>query len=233
MCENAREARRQGHTLALELAADVLNLRQEAIKSQQSFKSTMTLRDFLAAAAQDRDARMTPKQQSLLALDVATAVLQLHHTSWCGIPLNNQTIKFLVEGNGWVAAGAPFVEQAIDPALLPVQPLDPSLSTQATKATVLELAILMLEILQHKSIEVWAAENQQGSTVTFGERLQAASRWLELSDDKLLPHHLNAVEACLVQCVKRNLSWNFEFQKLFCENVVHPLQQLLSPPRPL
>ncbi|WYZ39965.1 hypothetical protein EsH8_IV_000306 [Colletotrichum jinshuiense] len=233
MCEKASEACRKGHTLALELAADVLNLREDVIRSQQSFNSTTTLRDFLATASQNQDARMTPKQQTLLALDVATAVLQLRHTSWCGDPWNNQTIKFLVERNGNVAAWAPIVEQAINPKLLLAQPLDSSLDTQATKATVLELAILMLEILQHKSVETWAAENQHGRTETFGERLQAANRWLELSDDKLLPHHLNAIEACLVQCVKRNLSWNIEFQKLFCENIVHPLQQLVLPPRSL
>ncbi|EXF79645.1 hypothetical protein CFIO01_12955 [Colletotrichum fioriniae PJ7] len=234
ICEEAREARRRGQALALELTADALNLREEIARSKQSFKSTTTLKDFLAAASQNHDARMTPKQQSLLALDVATAVLQLQRTPWSGIPWNNQTIKFLVEGNGAVEAWAPIVEQTIQPTttLLPAQPLDPEPVTQTTKKTVLELAILMLEILQHKSLETWAAETGQGATTKFSERLQAAIRWLELSDDKLLPHHLNAVEACLFQCVRRNSSWNIEFQRLFCENIVQPLQQLVMPLRP-
>lgn len=221
------EARRRGHTLALDLTADKLSLREDISKSklQQSFKSTTTLRDFLTAASQNPDARMTPKQQSLLALDVAAAVLQLQRTPWSGLPWNNQKIKFLVEGNGAVASWAPIVEQIIVPAILSsAQP-----RAQTPKATVLELAILMLEILQHKSLETWAAETQQGGTATFGERLEAADRWLELSDDKLLPHHLNAIESCLQQCVGRNSSWNIEFQKLFCESVIQPLQQLVMP----
>ncbi|KAF6790327.1 hypothetical protein CSOJ01_14598 [Colletotrichum sojae] len=147
ICEEAREARRRGYTLALELtASDALNLREEISESQymQSFKTTTTLRDFLADTSQNQDARMTPKQQSLLALDV----LQLQRTP-CG-------------------AWAPIVEQAgMPPATLLVQPL--AVSAQTPKVTVLELAILMLEILHHKSLETWAAETQQGQgTATWG-----------------------------------------------------------------
>ncbi|KAF6810449.1 hypothetical protein CPLU01_15301 [Colletotrichum plurivorum] len=225
ICEEAREARRRGHAiaLALDLTADAFNLREGVSKSQQSFKSTTTLGDFLATTSQD--VRMTLKQQSLLALDVATAVSQLQRTPWSGIPWNNQTIKFLVEGDGKVATWAPIVEQSIQHATLPpghVQPLHGT--AQSPKATVLELAILMLEILHHKSLESWAAESHQGQgTATWGERLEAADRWLGLSDDKLLPNHLNAIEACIQQCVGRNSSWNMEFQRLFCENVNNDL----------
>src|SRR4051812_15661926 len=103
-----------------------------------------------------------------------------------------------------MAACAPYVEQVIDAALLVRQLPNPSLHTQATKVTALELAILLLEILHHKLIETWAAENRQGSTVTFWKRMQVATCWLELSTDKLLPDHLKTVEACLAQCVRGN-----------------------------
>lgn len=229
MCDNAREARERGQILALELTANGLELIKEPVQSQQSFKSTMTLANLLAAVSHDRSPRMMPKQQTLLALDVATSVLQLLHTSWCSVPWNNKTVKFLVDGDGNMATCAPYVEQAINTALLAEWPPDLRLGTQMAKATLLELAILMLEILHHESIETWAVQNFQASIVTFWDRVQAATQWLELSNDKLLPDHLEAIEACLTHCVRSKLSWDLEFQKLYCENIVKPLQQLVLP----
>lgn len=227
-CQTARIAHELGHILSLELAADILARMQESIPPKTLFKSTITLADYLAATARDPNTRLSPKQQTLLALDVATAVLQFRHTSWCNTPWNSKTIKFLLEGNGSLPTFAPYVDRSNSQVVLN----NPKIHTQVTKVTVLEIAILLLEILHHKSIETWATENGQQKPTTFWERLEAATGWLEHSSDKLLPDHLRPVEACLPQCVRGNLSWDFEFQELYCENIIRPLRQLVSP-RPM
>ncbi|KAK0726855.1 hypothetical protein B0T26DRAFT_747245 [Lasiosphaeria miniovina] len=83
--------------------------------------------------AQDEDVRMTPKQQALLALDVASSVLQLQQTLWCSIPWNSTAIKFFLQ-----------------------KERDCSSPDLDVKETLLELAILLLEIWHHVPLEAWA-----------------------------------------------------------------------------
>lgn len=225
MCDNVFEALQRGRILALRLTGQALDLAEDAIEAQKSYENIQTLADLLTSAAQRDESRMMPLEQGLLALNLATAALQLRHTSWCGSPWDKKTIKFLVESNGMIALSAPYVENAVGPERSPAQSQQSSL--QVMKGTLLELAILMLEILQQKSFDTWAFENLSETPVNFWDRLEIATRWVEQSTNKLLPNHLKAVEECLAQCVRGRLEWDVEFQKLYCENVVQPLQQLV------
>ncbi|RYP69345.1 hypothetical protein DL771_006155 [Monosporascus sp. 5C6A] len=228
ICDDARKARNQGQVLTLELKSDVLELLEEEGKPQNSYNTLTTLADFLRDTMQDEDARMGPMMQTLLALNVVSSVLQLRPTLWCSIPWNSTLIKFptKVADGSHIAACTPYVEQTVDADLLQSHTCSPDLNTEAAKTTMLELAILLLEILHHKSIETWAAKNRGGATRTYQDRMRVATRWLELSTSRLLPSHIKAIEECLVFCARSKLAWDDQFQRLYCENIIKPLQQL-------
>ena len=231
MCEDARKAREKRRVLSLELTSGAtLEAAEKDEKSPHSYDKSISLADFLKETAADADARMSPVEQTLLALNVVSSVLQLRLTMWCSVPWNSTTIKFPVQAVDGARAAlcTPYVEQAIDPTMLGAQEgAYPELTTEAAKVTMLELAILLLEILHHKSIAAWAARHEEGNPRTYRERMGAATRWLELSTSKLLPSHVKAVEECLVLCARSKLSWDDYFQRLYCENIIKPLQELV------
>jgi hypothetical protein len=218
--------------LSLELTSDVLELLEEEGKPRQSYDTSTTLAEVLTDTAQTEDARMSPVMQTLLALIVVSSVLQLRSTMWCSVPWKSTSIKFptKVADGSYAAVRAPYVEQIINTDLIHSFTRPADLNTDKIKTTMLELAILLLEILHHKSIETWTAKNAQESPQTYRDRMHVATLWLEQSTDRLLPPHLRAVEECLVLCARSKLTWDDRFQQLYCENIIKPLQQLaLSP----
>ncbi|EEU40664.1 uncharacterized protein NECHADRAFT_76039 [Fusarium vanettenii 77-13-4] len=229
ICHNAQRARRLGRILSLILTSDALELSEED-KPHQPYSHSTTLAEFLRNTAQDEDARMGPILQTLLALNVVSSVLQLRPTAWCNTPWTSKTIKFPTKTNNGspITICTPYVEQTFDTTMLQCHDCTSGLNTQAIKSTMLELAILLLEILHHRSLESWAEKHEQGDMCSYGERMLGANRWLEMSTGRLLPDHLKAVEGCLEYCVKSNLAWDKSFQSGYCENVIKPLQQLTS-----
>lgn len=231
ICEDARKARERRRVLSLELTSGAtLEVVEKDDKSPHSYDRSISLADFLKVTAVDADARMSPIEQTLLALNVVSSALQLRPTMWCSVPWNSTAIKFPVQAvdSARAALCTPYIEQAIDLTMLGTQEgasLD--LTTEAAKTTMLELAILLLEILHHKSIAAWAARYDEGEPRTYRERMGAATRWLELSTSKLLPPHVKAVEECLVLCARSKLLWDDCFQRLYCENIIKPLQELV------
>lgn len=231
ICEDARKARERRRILSLELTSGAtLEVAEKDNKSPHSYDRSISLADFLKDTAADADARISPIEQTLLALNVVSSMLQLRLTMWCSVPWNSTTIKFPVQAvdGARAAFSTPYVEQAIDPTMLGTQEgTSPDLTTEAAKTTMLELAIMLLEILHHKSIAAWAAQYDDGDPRTYRERMGAATRWLELSTSKLLPPHVKAVEECLVLCARSKLSWDDYFQRLYCENIIKPLRELV------
>ncbi|KAI0968543.1 hypothetical protein F4678DRAFT_474321 [Xylaria arbuscula] len=232
ICDDARKARDQGRVLTLELTPDALELLAEEDKPQRSYNVSTTLADFLRDTAQDEDARISPMTQTLLALNVVSSVLQLRPTMWYNTPWNSTSIKFptKVADGSHIEVCTPYVEQTVDADLLQNHTCSFDMDTEAAKTTMLELAIVLLEILHHKSMEAWAAKNKEGGTRTYRDRMHVATRWLKMSTSRLLPHHVKAIEECLVLCARSKLAWDDQFQRLYCENIIKPLQQLaLSP----
>ncbi|KLU88272.1 hypothetical protein MAPG_07259 [Magnaporthiopsis poae ATCC 64411] len=231
ICGVAREAQERQRVLSLELTSyTTLEAADKDDKSPHSYDKSISLADYLRDAASDADARMSPIEQTLLALNVVSSVLQLRPTMWCSEPWNSATIKFPVQAVGGARATlyTPYVEKTIEPTILGTQEgASPDLTTETAKSTMLELAILLLEILHHKSIAAWAARYDRGDPRTYQERMGAATRWLELSTSVLLPPHVKAVEECLVLCARSKLLWDDYFQRLYCENIIKPLQELV------
>ncbi|KAK2616804.1 hypothetical protein QQS21_000181 [Conoideocrella luteorostrata] len=231
MCQDAQKARERRRVLSLELTSSAtLEVVEKDDDSPHSYDRSISLADFLKATAVDADARMSPFEQTHLALDVVSSVLQLRPTMWCSVPWNSTTIKFPAQAVNSVRAAVrtPYVEQAIDPIMMGTQKgAAPDLTTEAAKMTMLELAILLLEILHHQSIAAWAARYDECNPKTYRQRIGVATRWLELSTSKLLPPHIKVVEECLVLCARSKLSWDDYFQRLYYDNIIKPLQELV------
>jgi hypothetical protein len=230
ICQDARRARERRRVLSLELMSGaVLEVVDQDDGSPHSYDRSISLANFFKDTAADADARMSPVEQTLLALNVVSSMLQLRPTMWCSVPWNSTTIKLPVQAVDGASAAActPYVEHAIDPTMMRTQEgASPDLTTEAVKTTMLELAILLLEILHHRTMASWAARYDEGDARTYWERMAAAMRWLELSTSKLLPPHVKAVEACLLLCARSKLSWDDCFQRAYCENIIKPLQEL-------
>ncbi|KAK7728333.1 hypothetical protein SLS63_006781 [Diaporthe eres] len=223
ICDSAMSALKKEYLLRLHLMADALSLVNGTREARREVAQSTNLEQFLRRGCLDEDARMTPKQQTILALDIAASLLQLRQTHWSLFPWTNKRIQFLFSKQGelW----GPFVEELIDKKTGKT-PVTPSPQGPDPKEALLELAILLLEIWHHKPLEMWAAKLGMESIDTPEARRIAAIRWLELTSDRLPPHHLVAIEQCLAFCSGRLRVWDDgEFQKLYCENVVKPLQE--------
>ncbi|KAK3389729.1 hypothetical protein B0H63DRAFT_556836 [Podospora didyma] len=236
LCLSGREAWNKGDLLRLELVADILALSTEIGASQpptssiNKISTDTTLEAFLSYGWQNEEARLTPKQQTLFALDIASSILQFHETRWFIAPWNSKTIKFLVantnttttQGGISVVIGA-FIEQNLHiPALQQQQP-SPSNQSPKPETALLELAILLLEIWHHRPLDVWASAAQI-DVHTPDHRRIAATRWLQSTAERLPLHYLIAVEQCLAICSGRLRYWSDDtFQKYYCENIIKPL----------
>lgn len=111
-----------------------------------------------------------------------------------------------------------FIEQLSEPGRAASQGCEP-------KVALLELAVLLLELWNHETLDMWAAETGFGETTTTGGRLAAAKDWVDETEDCPI-HYLNAVEQCLSLYVQRSRKWgDDQFLKIYCENVIKPLQE--------
>lgn len=175
----------------------------------------------------DEDSRMTPRQQTLLALDIAASILQLRDTPWCVKPWDKKSINFLAQSMGTYNStiAKAHIENSIESqpgsgSVVPSTELD-------TKAVLLEIAILLLEIWHHRPLETWMAKAGLSLVLDTTEtRRIAAIKWVETSSERLPLHHLNAIEGCLAMCSGRIWKWEDDsFQNQYCENVIKPLRE--------
>ncbi|KAI8627474.1 hypothetical protein F5Y19DRAFT_166819 [Xylariaceae sp. FL1651] len=184
------------------------------------------LHPFLQKGYQNYDIRMTPKQQTLLALDVASSVLQLRQTCWLDENFRSASMRLLLNENeaGGALGPALFIERIVHVSKV----LDDTSMIQAPepKATLLELAIILLEIWHHQPLDTCINEIGLDSANTLETRRIAAIRWLEKTSSRLPLQHLVAVEQCLAVCSGRLRSWSDrDFIREYCENIIKPLQE--------
>lgn len=181
---------------------------------------------FLREGHQNYDLRMTPKQQTLLALDVASSVLQLRQTCWLDADFRSTSIRFLLHENGAEGTLSPalFIERMVQASKV----LDNTTMVEAPepKTTLLELAIILLEIWHHQPLDTCIDKLGLDAADTLETRRIAAIRWLEKTSSRLPLQHLAAVEQCLAVCSGRLRSWSDrDFIREYCENIIKPLQE--------
>lgn len=210
--------------LRLDLVDDRLTLASEASKSAHLPNLTVNLSQFLRQTYQDRDHRMTLKHQKTLALSIASSVLQFWDTPWCSPSWNSEAIRLITETHA--ARYEPFVEQVADGN----ESVQKSKNhTHETKASVLELAILLLEICNLESLEMWAERKGHDlqQKVQFSDRLFLAITWLdETSDRDMTVYDKEAIKYCLSVCTWPGQSWQeTEFRQGYYENIIKPLRE--------
>ncbi|OTA62058.1 hypothetical protein K449DRAFT_351199 [Hypoxylon sp. EC38] len=225
ICRHACKARSSGHVLRLQLTRNDLHLLEGPSQSRRDFSASMSLEELLQDGVKDRNARMNPKQKTLLALDIAASILQLRQTCWFNIPLASKSIKFPLQKDGSLKTAV------LEPFVGRVMVEDPSTWSGVNggpdpKVALLELAILLLETWHDEPLELWMARIGMTSTESEETRRRAAVLWEEETESHLPTHHLAAIDYCLGICGGRKRLWHDdEFLKQYCENVIKPLHE--------
>ncbi|KAK0668907.1 hypothetical protein QBC41DRAFT_320875 [Cercophora samala] len=232
LCKAVRDTHHRHPTIRLQLTADVLNLDDKEGPNEGATailpSHAETLKRVLEQGHLDENIQLTYKQRTILALDIAASVLQLQQTNWLVTPWDCTKIMLLAVENATTTTGmhgqviGPFVEQE----LTKFGPWTRGASnTVEPKEVLLELAILLLEIWTHRTLEMWAEKADQAiMTDTPDRRLIALIRWLDATSQQLPSQYETAARQCVAMCVEQRWSWDdIEFQKRFGQNVVKPL----------
>ncbi|KAK6824639.1 hypothetical protein PG987_012133 [Apiospora arundinis] len=219
ICAFASQAKTQGSILHLTLNSNCLGFLTGGSENQTIVGNSVSLEEVLRRGSDDEDARMTYKEQTLLALDIACSIVQLRETLWLDAPLTSHILKVITHKRKNTFNTKPFIEQT---------PLSttPSSGGPDPETVLRELAILLLELWHHRPLETWCAKTDGIEIATSEGRLAAAIRWMKATSERLPPHYLDAIEQCIGICCGRRRSWNdIEFLRLYCENVIMPLQE--------
>ncbi|GAP89785.1 putative protein [Rosellinia necatrix] len=220
ICDLVSQSQTRDYMLSLKLKGQALDFIQKPHQIQRELSTPTTLEAVLRQGATDKKFQMTPKQRSLLALDIASSVIQLRKTYWSDPAVNSKVVKCILGANGKNARvfTIAFIEKVTEISRADSPGSEP-------KVALLELAILLLEIWHHETLEMWASAAGFGETGTTRERMAAATEWLEATAEEFPLRYLEAVEQSLSLCVQRSRQWDdYEFLRLYCENVIIPLQ---------
>ncbi|CEJ62663.1 hypothetical protein PMG11_11157 [Penicillium brasilianum] len=169
----------------------------------------------------------------LLALRLASNLLQLLQTQWLRSGLSKDDIFFLLRPSDdvnnashchlHIDIGRPFVSLTFDDSnanVLPEQNIDP-------KIALLELGILLLEIWHKTTLE--SQFSLKESPVEYYERLTLALKWLDDMNDPLPQLYDKAASHCVRGIVGGEPRfWDWEdsgFWSAFCGNIIEPLSR--------
>ena len=185
------------------------------------------LSHFSSTSGNDRALFWSTGQRMHLAAILATSMLQLCTTPWLSDSWSRHNVNFHSKSS--TSAGVTSFE-AKHPFLVQNfkgKSKNAKHANQYAKENILELGILLLEILDGRTLESWAQEVQAGLTATFSSRCHVACLWLDYREPDMLPKYRGAVASCLDIASSRaqsSRSWDDPvLQKEMLETVVQPL----------
>lgn len=169
----------------------------------------------------------------LLALRLASNLLQLLQTQWLQSAWSKDVIYFLLRPTGeannasrdnlHIDFSRPFVSLTFDnsnASAPPQQNVDP-------KVVLLELGILLLEIWHKKTLETQFSLNE--APAGYYERLALALKWLDDTNDPLPELYDKAVSHCVRGMIggeTRFREWeDIKFWGAVCEDIIEPLSK--------
>ncbi|PIG89847.1 hypothetical protein AARAC_005881 [Aspergillus arachidicola] len=183
---------------------------------------TITLKDALFSMQDPKSTapEWTINQQMALSFNITSSMMQLHSTPWLAFPLTSSSVRFTPESMKLKGTPQPFIVSAFP---IPNQATTP----YTTKASMLELGIMLLEIWHLRSIDSYASERALEMNNSYGTRYEIARNWVSFSDDNMLPFYLELVTRC-IECTFATTSatpdWSdLTFRKSVCEHVLKPL----------
>ena len=187
-----------------------------------NLKSVLCLAD-----SSPRGDSLSLRSRMVLALRVASNLLQLSWTPWLRGRLSKDAIFFLPsekDGNHRaVDLSSPFISLKFGNH--PSNP--PKTPRQDPKLAFLELGVLLLEIWHQRSLETYLSV--QEVPTEYYALLAVASKWLDDTRDQLLNYYEKAVSHCIRGVMRgetRFLEWDDpKLWSAACQDVIEPLYQ--------
>ncbi|KAK8038554.1 hypothetical protein PG993_006965 [Apiospora rasikravindrae] len=220
MCPFGAQREHRGPMLQLVMHGNTLGIEDAPPVNADVLGEPVTLAEVLRRGNDNEAARMTFKEQTFLALDIACSIVQLRKTLWLGSPFTSHVLLIVTpEKKGQGVNTKPFIEQ------VPESPKTASTSINP-EAVLRELTILLLELWHHKTLDTWCAGVDGMDITTPDGRLKAAISWVKATSERIPPYYLDAIEQCIGICCGRHRLWHdTEFLRIYCGNVVMPLQE--------
>ena len=193
----------------------------------------------LSSTFTDRSMKMSLRLRLLLALNLASTLFQLHQTPWLDMEWFKDNIQFLSPPGAPSTAVIPSKIDISRPLIIhsfaspdtlsnPLGPLCPT-----PRDALLTLGLMLLEIWHETSLEDYFHHQDLGSSTDYITRASFAQRWLEASEDAMVPDYY-AVTARCIRCqfngIPMNPTWQNEaLEKGIAEGILEPLLGLCRP----
>ena len=219
---------------------------QHALNSFQ-FICTTSLASLLTASSttNDRSDKLPLKPRLLLALTLASTLIQLNATPWLGNTWSKHSIYFSTQPSNdptldkhplhpsRIDLTRPFLVQSFNnpPTALSLtntptpHPTDP-------RQMILELGIMLLELWHETSLESYSSTIKQVTKDSYYDRLSLAQRWLDETEELISPAYFHVVLRCVRCCfdgVPASPVWD---ECLFRGLVIGVVEPLLEQCRP-
>ena len=188
----------------------------------------ITLRALLCnTKSSSQKANFPLKSRMMLALGLASSLLQLSCTPWLQKSWSKEEIFFLQQPSGaghYYDFTRPFIS-------LTFNNHDAGTQTQKQiepRAAFLELGILLLEVWNIETLETHFPEQQ--SPMEYHQRLALAMKWLDDPNNPPLDLYDNAVTHCIHGIIggeARFQKWeDTKFWDTVCQNIINPLHEI-------
>lgn len=178
----------------------------------------ITLRDLLQQPAHKKSLHLNPAVH--LAATMASSVLQLHATPWCGT-LRNDTLLFAEDSQGTVDFSNPFVACRVHG-----KDRQGNTCSIQDESRLLDLGILILELWHRQNMDDFAILMGLSLEDTYDSRQSVARRWIDETKDNLLASVYDAAVICVncrLNAAKIDLTDRKQSMSIF-ETVIKPLR---------
>lgn len=182
---------------------------------------------FCDTASTSRRGSFPLKDRMMLALGLASNLLQLSQTPWLRTVWSKDEIFFLQRPSFLDQIydyNRPYISISFSSSVAdnpPKPQLDP-------KVAILELGILLLEIWHNETLESHFPEQQ--NLIQYHDRLNFATQWLDDPHNQPLPLYDKAVSRCIHRVIggeTRFPDWeNTKFWDDVCQDVIGPLHEI-------
>ena len=193
---------------------------------QKEHNDVISLKEIL----QTQDTHLPWKFRMLLALRLASSLLQLLQTRWLERAWSKDVIFFLVRSGSVKAQTQVLLNRPFVRCTFSSTTIEPHSSIEP-KVTLLELGILLLEIWHKTTLEArFGLEKEEQAPTAYYDRMARAVEWLDDVDEPLPDLYDKAVAHCLhvnISGDTRFLDWeDTKLWSVICEDIIAPLAKI-------
>ena len=196
-------------------------------------KDTIDLESLIlkASTASERSQKLPLKARLHLALILASNTLQLSSTQWLKHTWSKKSVCFMTTPT---ARGSQPIVDLTRPVLcedfpeIPLALNGSSLKSPGARSMLLELGIILLELWNETTLELYYTGTAFTVRDDYFTRLSLAQRWLEESEDHMLPAYYDAAARCIrtqFDGCPVNPVWDETLRAGLVKSVIEPLQR--------